>query len=168
MYEPADLDDMTAREALDAVLADIRNHHVSPDADGFFTALRHIDLLGHLATRFTGDAHHHLDQDHDANPTRYSIKTLSLAAAATGRALAHYTQALPALTALGTPADEATLGTHLDSLPHYSALYRHLHAAEQALHQARQDLADHTPQPPGQPAPPVAKTPAPAPASRSR
>ncbi|MFF8981710.1 hypothetical protein ACF08A_33675, partial [Streptomyces cellulosae] len=55
-YEPADLDDMTTREALDAVLADLLDYPLTTPSDSLFTVLRHIDLLCHLIARAAGDA----------------------------------------------------------------------------------------------------------------
>ncbi|MFF9785118.1 hypothetical protein [Streptomyces nigrescens] len=56
---------MAPAAALDAVIADVRLHPVGTGPDGFFTALHHIDLLSHLALRFAGDAHYHLDSAHE-------------------------------------------------------------------------------------------------------
>ncbi|WP_367435048.1 hypothetical protein [Streptomyces celluloflavus] len=159
-YEPVDLDNMTRPQALDAVLADIRAHQVDAGPDGFFTALRHIDLLGHLALRFTADAHHTLAGDSEATNAAQAAQASGQAAATVGRALTHYTQALLALTKVSAPDNQASFSAKLESVPHHTALRRHLHAAHQALDEARTALAGATPQGRGHITAPVARRPA--------
>ncbi|MER6046365.1 DUF3052 family protein [Streptomyces sp. NPDC001793] len=90
---------MTRPEALDAVLTDLRAHHVDPGPDGFFPALRHIDLLGHLALRFTAEAHHLLAEEiPTTNPSQDALRS-SQAAATIGRATAAPQQGQEAFTA---------------------------------------------------------------------
>ncbi|MFE7302680.1 hypothetical protein [Streptomyces sp. NPDC057579] len=160
MYEPDDLDYMTRPEALAAVLTDLRAHQVDPGPDGFFTALRHIDLLGHLALRFTADAHHLLSEEiPTTNPAQDALRS-SRAAAMIGRALAHYTQALPALTKVSDPASRTTIDAQLEAIPHHSALRRHLDAAQRTLDEARIELTGAVPPLPTRKASADAKPPA--------
>ncbi|WP_043267054.1 hypothetical protein [Streptomyces sp. CT34] len=162
LYEPIDLFDMTCREALDSVLTDIRAHPVDAGPDGFFTALRHVDILGYLASMFTGHAHHVLAGDIQTTTPSQEALASSQAAATIGRALAHYTQALPALAKVSDPVSHTTtVGAQLEALPHHTALRRHLDAAQRTLDEARIALADTTPRPPSRTGLSVAKPPAP-------
>ncbi|WP_411140993.1 hypothetical protein [Streptomyces sp. x-80] len=160
-YEPHDLDDLTSAEALDAVLDDLRTYRVNPGAGGHFNALRQADLLGHLALRFAGDAYHtHTGDIESANPTQDAL-TAHQTAATIGRAFAHYTQALPALTKASDPANQSTLKGQVEALTHHSALRRHLDAAQRTLDEARHVFNGVTPLPTNSPAPTVTKPPAP-------
>ncbi|AIA06640.1 hypothetical protein O1L55_30145 [Streptomyces albulus] len=151
---------MTSAEALDAVLDDLRTYRVDPGAGGQFTALRQVDLLGHLALRFTGDGYHtHTGDIESDNPTQDAL-TAHQTAATIGRAFAHYTQALPALTQASDPTNHTTLKGQLAALNHHSALRQHLHAAQSTLEEARHVLTGVTPLPTNSPSSTVAKPPA--------
>ncbi|WP_299532919.1 hypothetical protein [uncultured Streptomyces sp.] len=47
---------MSPRQALDAVTADIRDHHIAADSTGLFNTTRHIGLLCDLAARIAASA----------------------------------------------------------------------------------------------------------------
>ncbi|MFI0711346.1 hypothetical protein ACH4SK_11930 [Streptomyces inhibens] len=85
---------MTPAAALDAVIADLRSHPVDAGPGGFFTALRHIDLLSHLALRFAGDAHYHLGSAHETGSAWHPVEALTNAAVPLSRAQYHYAQAM--------------------------------------------------------------------------
>ncbi|MER7986550.1 hypothetical protein ABTY53_13245 [Streptomyces noursei] len=151
---------MTSAEALDAVLDDLRTYRVDPGAGGYFTALRQVDLLAHLALRFTGDAYHtHTGDIESDNPTQDAL-TAHQTAATIGRAFAHYTQALPALTKASDPATQTTLKGQVAALTHHSALRRHLDTAQRTLDEARHVLKGVTPLPTNSPSSTVAEPPA--------
>ncbi|MFF5273830.1 hypothetical protein [Streptomyces sp. NPDC000133] len=151
-YEPTDLDDMSPHQALDAVAADIRDHHITVDGTGLFSTTRHIGLLCHLAARMAADAEYQLAPNIADLPPAAS---LGASAGHLGRAIAHYTQALAPLITLTTTAQD-TLQQKLDSLDLHSRLRIHLDDAGRALAAARAAL--ETPQPPV-----ASKAPAPAP-----
>ncbi|MFD9793354.1 hypothetical protein ACFWXK_20675 [Streptomyces sp. NPDC059070] len=140
MYEPADLEDMAARDAVDAVAADVREHRVRRDRHGLFTASRHIDLLCSLATRLAADAEHRLSADQPYDPSLPSPEALGQAAGHIGRAIAHYTQALSPLITL-SQQPRSTLADQVDGIDETSTLYAHLAHARQALAEARASLS---------------------------
>ncbi|OAR21872.1 hypothetical protein A8W25_30820, partial [Streptomyces sp. ERV7] len=140
MYEPVDLEDMAAHQALDAVAADLREHHVRCDRHGLFTASRHIDLLCSLATRMTADAEYQLSPDRPHNDGHPGAKALSQAAGHIGRAIAHYTQALTPLITLTQQQPHPTLQHQLDAIGLTSTLHTHLAHARQALAAAHTSL----------------------------
>lgn len=141
-YEPADLDDMSPRQAVDAVTADIREHHITVDGTGLFNSTRHIDLLCHLAARMAADVEYQLAPNITGLPP---AETLAASASHLGRAIAHYTQALAPLITLTTTAQD-TLQQKLDSLDHHSRLRIHLDDAGRALATAHSAL--EAPRPP--------------------
>ena len=151
-YEPRDLEDMSARQAVDAVTADIRDHPITVDSTGLFTATRHIDLLCHLAARMAADVEYQLASNIADLPP---AETLGASTGHLGRAVAHYTQALAPLITLTTTAQD-TLQQKLDSLDHHSRLRIHLDDADRALTAARTAL--EVPRPPA-----ASNGPAPAP-----
>ncbi|MGW2587348.1 hypothetical protein ACWCYZ_39775 [Streptomyces virginiae] len=119
-YEPADLEYLTPREAVDAVTSDIRALNPLPaDAHGLFTATRHIALLGAVLTSLAGDAHYfscERDSDKDARTSdRFAAATVPLA-----QVLTHYSQALGPLARLArtplpasAPLDRIEVHQHL-------------------------------------------------------
>ncbi|NIY65619.1 hypothetical protein [Streptomyces malaysiensis] len=151
-YEPTDLDDISPRQAVDAVTADIRDHHITVDDTGLFNATRHIDLLCRLTARMAADIEYQLAPNSADLPP---AETHSASAGHLGRAIAHYAQALAPLIALTTTAQD-TLQQKLDSLDHHSRLRIHLDDASRALAAARSML--EAPRPPA-----AASAPAPAP-----
>ncbi|MFI8880300.1 hypothetical protein [Streptomyces sp. NPDC055243] len=160
-YEPTDLDDMSPRQAVDAVTADIRDHHITVDGTGLFNATRHIELLCHLTARMAADAEYQLTPNIADLPP---AKDLRQSAGHLGRAIAHYTQALAPLLTLTTTAQD-TLQQKLDSLDHHSRLRVHLDDAGRALAAASTALEE--PRPPAASSKPVA-APLRAPAVRRR
>ncbi|MGY5035842.1 hypothetical protein ACWC9U_34490 [Streptomyces sp. 900116325] len=92
-YGPPDLDDMSPRQAVDAVVADIRDHRITVDGTSMFNMARHIGLLRHLAASMAADAEYQLAPNVAALPP---AENLGASAGHVGRGLAHYTQA-PAL-----------------------------------------------------------------------
>ncbi|MFF1696225.1 hypothetical protein ACFVXC_21785 [Streptomyces sp. NPDC058257] len=151
-YESADLDDMSPRQAVNAVTADIRDHHITVDGTGLFNTTRHIGLLCHLTASLAADAEYQLAHNVTGLPP---AKTLGASAGHLGQAIAHYTQALAPLITLTTTAQD-TLQQKLDSLDHHSRLRVHLDDAGRALVAARTAL-----EVPRHPA--AASTPVPAP-----
>jgi hypothetical protein len=150
-YEPHDLDDMSPRQAVDAVSADISDHPITVDGTGLFNAMRHIGLLCHLAAGTAAAIEYQLASNTtgDLPP----VETLGRSAGHLGRAVAHYTQALAPLITLTTAAQD-TLQHKLGALNDHSCLRVHLDDAGRALAAARTAL--ETPQPsavPGAPAP---------------
>ncbi|MFE9725941.1 hypothetical protein ACFYQ5_20675 [Streptomyces sp. NPDC005794] len=143
---------MFPRQALDAVTADIRDHHITADSTGLFNATRHIGLLCHLTSRVTADAEYQLTPNIAGLP---SAEILGTTVGHLGRAIAHYTQALAPLITLTTTAQD-TLQQKLDSPGLRSRLRIHLDDAGRALAAARTAL--EVPQPPID-----SKAPAPAP-----
>ncbi|MFF9511554.1 hypothetical protein ACF1BU_33830 [Streptomyces sp. NPDC014724] len=135
-YEPPDLDDMSPRQAVDAVTADIRDHRITADGTGLFNMTRHIGLLCHLAARMAGDAEYQLAPNSAGLPP---AENLSASAGHLGKAIAHYTQALAPLLVLTTTAQD-TLQQQLDSLDHHSRLRIHLDDGGRALAAARTAL----------------------------
>ncbi|MFI7352005.1 hypothetical protein ACIBSR_37835 [Streptomyces sp. NPDC049936] len=127
---------MTPLNALDAVAADVRDHPVTLDGSGLFTAMRHIDLLCHLTARMAADAEYQLAPNIADLPP---ATTLAASTGQLGQAIAHYTQALGPLIAL-TATKHDTLGQRLDALGHHSSLRIHLQAAGRALAAARTAL----------------------------
>lgn len=158
-YEPTDLDEMSPRQAVDAVTADIRDHHITVDGTGLLNATRHIDLLCHLAARMAADVEYQLAPNIAGLPP---AEPLGESAGHVGRAIAHYTQALAPLITLATTAQD-TLQQKLDSLDHHSRLRIHLDDARRALAAARTAL-----EVPRTPAAASAPTPAPLPAPAIR
>lgn len=130
-YEPADLEYLTPREAVDAVTADIRALNPLPaDAHGLFTATRHIGLLSAVLASLAGDAHYfscERDSDKDARTSdRLAAATVPLA-----QILTHYSQALGPLTRLArTPLRD---GASLDRIE----VHQHLAAATELLIRAQ-------------------------------
>lgn len=156
-YEPPDLDDMSPRQAVDAVTADIRDHHITVDSTGLFNVTRHIGLLCHLAARVTADAEYQLAPNVADLPP---AETLGTSAGHLGQAIAHYTQALAPLITLTTTAQD-TLQQKLDSLDHHSRLRIHLDDAGRALAAARTALeAPRSPAASSAPPPPPLRAPA--------
>ncbi|MEU7080879.1 hypothetical protein ABZ938_24220 [Streptomyces sp. NPDC046409] len=150
---------MSPRHAVDAVAADIRDHHITVDGTGLFTATRHIGLLCHRTSRMTADAEYQLAPNIAGPPP---AEILGTTAGHLGQAVAHYTQALTPLIALTT-----TVQHKLDSLDHHSRLLAHLDDAGRALTAARTAL--EAPPPPAAPsAPAPAPSAPPAPAARRR
>ncbi|MFB7645632.1 hypothetical protein ACFC0S_00090 [Streptomyces sp. NPDC056084] len=147
-YTSPDLDDMTAEAALDAVIADIRSHPGGAGPGGFFTALRHIDLISHLALRFAGDAVHHLDEHRQTGTPWHPVEALTTAAVPLSRAQYHYTHAMAAIAAVGRPNTDTSMAAHLDGLEHRSTLHSHLRAVEESLAEARRTLTAPVPAPP--------------------
>ncbi|MFD5111672.1 hypothetical protein ACFWNG_05045 [Streptomyces sp. NPDC058391] len=143
-YEPVDLEGMSPRQAVDAVTADIRDHHITVDETGLFNAMRHIDLLCHLATRMAADVEYKIANVAGLPP----VETLGQSVGHLGRAVAHYTQALAPLITLTTGSQD-TLQQKLDALDHHSRLRVHLDDAGRALAAARTAL--EVPQPPAVP-----------------
>ncbi|MFI6489186.1 hypothetical protein [Streptomyces sp. NPDC050564] len=160
-YEPTDLDDMSPRQAVDAVTADIRDHYITVDGTGLFNATRHIGLLCHLAARMAADVEYQLAPNVADLPP---AETLGANAGHLGRAVAHYTQALAPLIALTTTAQD-TLQQQFDSLDHHSRLRVHLDDGGRALAAARTAL--EAPRPPAAASAP-APVPSHAPAVRRR
>ncbi|MEU9426474.1 hypothetical protein AB0D87_27140 [Streptomyces sp. NPDC048342] len=160
-YEPTDLDEMSPRHAVDAVTADIRDHHITVDGTGLFNATRHIGLLCHLAARMAADVEYQLAPNIADLPP---AETLGASAGHLGRAIAHYTQALAPLIILTTTAQD-TLQQELDSLDRHSRLRIHLDDAGRALAAARTAL--EVPRPPAAASAPAA-VPLRAPAVRRR
>ncbi|MFB6553804.1 hypothetical protein [Streptomyces sp. NPDC056405] len=124
---------MTPLDALDAVTADVRDHPVTLDGTGLFTAMRHIDLLCHLTARMAADTEYQLAPNNAGLPP---ATTLAASAGQLGQAIAHYTQALTPLITL-TAARQDTLQQKLDALGHHSSLRIHLQEAGRALAAAR-------------------------------
>ncbi|MET8921631.1 hypothetical protein ABZW26_04370 [Streptomyces sp. NPDC004623] len=154
---------MSPRHAVDAVAADIHDHHITVDGTGLFNATRHIGLLCHLTSRMTADTEYQLAPNITGLPP---AEILGTAAGHLGRAIAHYTQALTPLVTLTTTVQH-TLQHKLDSLDHHSRLLAHLDDAGRALTAARTAL--EAPQPPAAPSAPAPAPSAPlAPAARRR
>ncbi|MFI9039799.1 hypothetical protein [Streptomyces sp. NPDC053726] len=152
---------MSPRQAVEAVTADIRDHHITVDGTGLFNATRHIDLLCHLTARIAADAEYQLAPNIADLPP---AKDLGQNVSHLGQAIAHYAQALAPLITLTTTA-QGTLQQKLDSLDQHSRLRVHLDGAGRAL--ASASTALEVPRPPAASSPPV---PAPlrAPAARRR
>jgi hypothetical protein len=142
LLEPCDLDDLDPARALDAVAADLRAHQATPDANGFFTATRHTALLAALLLALHGDALHHLD--HEPIAQRHRAGPLTDCASHIATALAHYTAAAVPLAALAA-APATTLAERLKGVEQYSAVAVEIHAARQALDQARTALTGAEP-----------------------
>ncbi|MFF8447678.1 hypothetical protein ACF06Q_08255 [Streptomyces leeuwenhoekii] len=165
-YEPADLDEMTLAEGINAVLADLRHHPVTALPHSVFTLMRHVDLLCHLTSRATGDAQFGHAHDHADAADRAQVEPLSRAAAHLGRATAHYTQALAPALALSKTAAPSTLQAQLDLIDARSQLTKHVHEALRALSDARTCLTG--PHPSGQAVPAVPPPVPTPPSSRAR
>jgi hypothetical protein len=161
-YEPADLDDMEPHEAVDAVIADMRDHRITVDGSGLFTATRHIGLLCHLAARVAAAAEYQLAPNIAGIPP---AEALGQTTGHLGRAIAGYTQALAPLVALAQPRAQARLQTQLDAIDQVSHLRVHLDNAGQALAAARACLG--APRRPTTPST-TAAVPVPAPTVRRR
>ncbi|MER7728508.1 hypothetical protein [Streptomyces sp. NPDC096323] len=136
-YEPIDLDDLDPLAAVDAVITDVHEFRIPGDANGLFTAARHVSLLCHLAARMAAETECGL---------RPSVKTSPPAAALgqtsehLGRAVAHYTQALTPLVTLATRGSQVPLSQQLDGIEEHRRLRVHLHDGAQALAAARDCL----------------------------
>jgi hypothetical protein len=142
LLEPCDLDDLDPARALDAVTADIRAHQPTPDTNGFFTATRHTSLLAALLVALHGEALHHRDQDPCTD--RHRAGPLTDGASQVATALAHYSRAAIPLAALAaSPA--TTLAERLAGVEQYSIVAGEIHAARQALDQARTALTGPEP-----------------------
>ncbi|MFJ9900698.1 hypothetical protein ACIQPR_45980 [Streptomyces sp. NPDC091280] len=145
-YEPDDLDTMQPHQAVGAVLSDLREHRVTGDGDGLFTATRHIGLLCHLAARMASDIEYQLVANSSG---LFTAQTLGETTGHLGQAIAHYTQALAPLAALAQPAAQAPLQQQADAIDRHRHLRVHLHDAGQALAAARACLqVPHHPGPP--------------------
>ncbi|NEB01989.1 hypothetical protein [Streptomyces sp. SID13726] len=129
-YEPADLDDMTQLHAVDAVIADLRDHRITVDRTGLFNATRHIGLLCHLTTRMASDAQYQISSTVDGV---LPAEDLAAGAGHLGRAIAHYTLAFAPLTALTQLGTQAALQQQVDAIDHHSQLRVHLGDAGRAL-----------------------------------
>ncbi|MGP8298239.1 hypothetical protein ACTPOK_09865 [Streptomyces inhibens] len=150
---------MTPAAALDAVIADVRSHPVDAGPGGFFTALRHIDLLSHLALRFAGDAHYHLDSAHETGSAWHPVEALTNTAVPLSRAQYHYAQAMVPLATLSKPNPDTSTAARLHDIEHHCTLRTQLHAAAQSLDEARTTLRTPTPaRPPSPSAPPPVAT----------
>ncbi|MFE3184277.1 hypothetical protein ACFXKR_25920 [Streptomyces violascens] len=125
---------MAPRDAVDAVIADIRQHRITADGTGLFTVTRHISLLCHLASGLAADTEYQLAPNSRGLPP---ADTLGQAAGHLGRAIAHYTQALTPRVPLAQPGAKDTLQRQLDALDHHSRLRVHLDDAGVALEAAR-------------------------------
>ncbi|USA00492.1 hypothetical protein NCG97_07040 [Streptomyces lydicamycinicus] len=136
---------MTPAAALDAVIADVHSHPVDAGPGGFFTALRHIDLLSHLALRFAGDAHYHLDSAHETGSVWHPVEALTNAAVPLSRAQYHYAQAMVPLATFSKPNPDTSTAARLHDIEHHCALRMHLHAAAHSLDEARSTLRTPTP-----------------------
>ncbi|WP_432104141.1 hypothetical protein [Streptomyces sp. bgisy091] len=123
---------MSPRQAVDAVTADIRAHHITVDGTGLFNATRHIGLLCQLAARMAADAEYQLSDVPLA-------KNLGASSGHLGRAIAHYTQALSPLITLTTTV-QPTLKQKFDSLDLHRHLRIHLDSAGRALTSASDAL----------------------------
>ncbi|MCX4884682.1 hypothetical protein [Streptomyces sp. NBC_00847] len=125
---------MEPREAVDAVIADLRDHPITGDGSGLFTATRHIGLLCHLAARMAADAEYQLAPNIAGLPP---AEALGHTTGHLGRAIAHYTQALSPLVTLARPGAQATLQKQLDAIDQHSRLRVYLDDAGRALAAAR-------------------------------
>ncbi|WP_147481268.1 hypothetical protein [Streptomyces shenzhenensis] len=152
-YEPADLDDMTVTEGLDAVLTDLLDHPITTASNRVFTVMRHIDLLCHLTTRATGEAHFGLVYDHADAAAQAAVEPLSRATAHLGRAAAHYTLTLAPALALLKANTQSTLQQQLGAIHVQSQLSVHFHDALRALTEPHQPSEHTMPVPP----PPVSR-----------
>ncbi|MFF0740613.1 hypothetical protein ACFYVL_09440 [Streptomyces sp. NPDC004111] len=132
---------MSAEQAVDAVLTDIRDHSISADRHGLFHVTRHLSLLCHLTARFAGEAEYQLSPNAAGLPPRQS---LARTAVHLGKAVGHYTQALPPLHGLAAQAP-GTLPQQLEAIGLHSRLRVQLDDARQALESARTAL--HGPPP---------------------
>ncbi|WP_188278870.1 hypothetical protein [Streptomyces sp. CBMA152] len=153
---------MHPRDAVDAVLADMRDHRITADGTGLFNATRHIGLLCHLAAGLAADTEYQLAPNSRGLPP---AETLAQSAGHLGRAIAHYTQALTPLVCLATPGAQDTLQKQLDALDHHSRLRVHLDHVGVALKAVRVGLdVPHRPVA----ASPSATAPVPVPAAQHR
>ncbi|WP_406439150.1 hypothetical protein OHB14_51365 [Streptomyces sp. NBC_01613] len=128
---------MEPHEAVDAIAADLRDHQITGDRHGLFTASRDIELLCALAGRLAGDAEYLHNHDSAGGPATPSAENLSRTAAHVGRAIAHYAQALAPLVSLAQPRSQAMLQKQLDAIDLHSRLRVHLDDAGRALAEAR-------------------------------
>ncbi|MFI9719799.1 hypothetical protein ACIHFE_09115 [Streptomyces sp. NPDC052396] len=155
---------MEPLEALNAVIADMREHHITGDGSGLFTAIRRVDLLCHLAARMAADTGYRLVPGRPGARARHSADTLGQATGHIGRAVAHYTQALAPLVALAKPDAQTTIQQQFHAIDHHSRLRMHLDDAGQAMAAAHASLAGyHRPASARKPALPLVITPAPRP-----
>lgn len=133
-YEPADLEYLTPREAVDAVTSDIRALNPLPaDAHGLFTATRHIALLSAVLTSLAGDAHYfscERDSDKDARTSdRFAAATVPLA-----QVLTHDSQALGPLARLArTPLPASASLDRIEVHQHLAAATGLLTRAQTAV-----------------------------------
>jgi hypothetical protein len=147
---------MEPHEAVDTVITDMRDHRITGDGSGLFTATRHIGLLCHLTTRMAADAEYQLAANIASIPP---AEALGQTTGHLGRAIARYTQAL------AQPRAQTTLQTQLDAIDQVSHLRVHLDNAGQALAAARACLG--APRRPTTPST-TASVPVPAPTVRRR
>ncbi|MFJ6438657.1 hypothetical protein [Streptomyces sp. NPDC091416] len=136
-YEPIDLDGLDPLAAVDAVITDVHEFRIPGDANGLFTATRHVSLLCHLAARMAAETEYALVPSVKKSPT---AATLAQTAGHLGRAIAHYTQALAPLVALTTRGTQSAIQEHVSGLVHHSRLRRHLEGSAEALTAARDCL----------------------------
>ncbi|MFJ2595154.1 hypothetical protein [Streptomyces erythrochromogenes] len=155
-YEPHDLDEPTAHEAVVAVIEGARTYPVTPGPTGLFTTARHISLISHLVNRFSDDALHHARQtcDYPALP-QHTSAFLTTAAIPLATALVHDARATVPLAALSAPGQALTMTAALDRIELRNALRTHLAAAHRSLTEARADLPSEptAPSSPADPAP---------------
>ncbi|MGZ2361544.1 hypothetical protein LRE75_33515 [Streptomyces sp. 372A] len=140
--------------ALEAVIADTRDHPITPDGTGLYTVTRHIELLCQLAARTAAETEYQLAPSSAGLP---SAKVLALGTGHLGKAIAHYTQTLIPLLYLPAAKEETEQQRWLVA-EHRGALQIHLNGARTALADAHAVLS-----PPQAPAPVVPAASAPAP-----
>ncbi|MEV0577104.1 hypothetical protein [Streptomyces sp. NPDC050392] len=151
-YEPIDLDDLDPLAAVDAVITDVHQFRIPGDANGLFTATRHVSLLCHLAARMAAETEYALGPSVKKSPPAAAFCQTS---GHLGHAVAHYTQALTPLVALATRGSQVTLSQQLDGVEEHRRLRVHLHDGAQALTAARDCLhAASRPTPARTPVPP--------------
>ncbi|MFG2349638.1 hypothetical protein [Streptomyces phaeochromogenes] len=124
---------MEPHEAVDAVIADMRDHRITSDGSGLFTATRHIGLLCHLAARMAADTEYQLAPNIAGLPP---AEALGQTTGYLGRAIAH-TRTLAPLVTLAQPGAQTTVQKRLDAIDQHSRLRVHLDDADQALAAAR-------------------------------
>ncbi|MFF4361558.1 hypothetical protein [Streptomyces sp. NPDC001604] len=119
---------------MDAVIADLREHRITGDGIGLFTATRHIGLLCHLTARMAADVEYQLAPNIAGLPP---AEALGQTTGHLGRTIAHYTQALAPLVALARTGAQATPPKQLDAIDQHTRLRVHLDDAGQSLAAAR-------------------------------
>lgn len=147
--------------ALDAVIADIRDHPITTDHMGLYNVTRHIELLCHLVMETAADAEYQMHPNIvDLSPA----ETLAISTAHLGKAIAHYTQTLVPLVCLPIAKQETRQEQQL-ATEHRGTLHMHLDGVRKALADASNALMPHQP---ADSATPVATAPKPPHASGSR